>query len=63
MLLHDDSFESCLTEQRCSLSCLTLVFFVTCQTFRLLTKRLTFEFLPLNLRLCVQNWVDLHLVS
>ena len=30
-LLRDESFESCLTEQRCSVACVTFCF-VTCQT-------------------------------
>ena len=41
-LLRDESFESCLTQQRCSVLCVT-VCFVNCRTFRLLTRRLSLE--------------------
>ena len=50
--LRDESFESFLTEQRCSVPCVTSCF--NCQTFRLLTRRLWLKiFLAHNLRLCV----------
>ena len=45
-LLHNESFESCLP-------CVTFCF-INCQTFRLLTRRLSSESVwPPNLRLCV----------
>ena len=41
-LLRHERFESCLTEQRCTAPCVTFCF-VNCQTFRLLTRRLSLE--------------------
>ena len=54
-LLRDDSFESCLTEQRCSvdLPCVTFCF-ENCQNFRLLTRGLSLKSIKL---------IDWHLVD
>ena len=41
-LLLGESFESCLTEERCPVPCLTFCF-VNCKTFRLLTRKLSLE--------------------
>ena len=53
-LLRDESFESCLTEQRCSVPCVTFVLFRFLSDLSAANKKVIGRIsLALNLRLCV----------